>query len=194
MTRTAEQQRTTRETNVRVGLDLDGDGDVTVSTGVGFYDHLLTSFAYHGMFDLDVVTKGDLEIDDHHTVEDTALVLGAAISAALGDRSGIVRFGEATVPMDEAAATVVLDAGGRPYSVVDVHFHGERVGALGTQMIPHAIESLARSAGLTVHVSASGRNDHHTAEAIFKALGRALRAAVATDPRRTGIPSTKGTT
>lgn len=193
MTRSAEEYRKTLETEVRVRLDLDGSGHADIETGVGFYDHLLTSFAHHGMFDLHAGTTGDLEVDEHHTVEDTALVLGAAIDASLGDREGITRFGEATIPMDEAVARVVLDAGGRPFSVVDIEFHGERIGALSTQMIPHALEALARAARLTVHVSAHGRNDHHTAEAVFKAFGRALRAAVSIDARRTGVPSTKGT-
>lgn len=193
MTRSAEEYRKTRETEVRVRVDLDGSGDTDISTGVGFYDHLLTSFAHHAMIDVHAETTGDLEVDEHHTVEDTALVLGAAIDVSLGDRAGISRFGEATIPMDEAVARVALDAGGRPFSVVDIEFHGERIGALSTQMIPHAIESLARTARLTVHVAAHGRNDHHTAEAVFKALGRALRAAVSIDPRRTGVPSTKGT-
>jgi imidazoleglycerol-phosphate dehydratase len=194
VTRIAREHRKTLETDVVVSVDLDGTGTSLVATGVGFFDHLLTAFAHHGLVDLAVETEGDLHIDEHHTVEDTALVLGTAISTALGDRSGIARFGEAAVPMDEALATAVVDAGGRPYAVIDLAFTGERIGSLSTQMIPHALEALARSAGLTIHLSAAGRNDHHVAEAAFKALGRALRAAVAADPRRSGIPSTKGTT
>jgi imidazoleglycerol-phosphate dehydratase len=177
-----------------VRLDLDGSGRASITTGIGFFDHLLTSFAHHGLLDLDVTTVGDLEVDDHHTVEDTALVLGAALAEALGDRTGIMRYGDATVPMDEAQASAVVDAGGRSYAVVDLPFRGERIGALSTQMIPHALEALARTAGFTIHLTGSGANDHHVAEAAFKALARALRSAVAIDPRRSGIPSTKGTT
>jgi imidazoleglycerol-phosphate dehydratase len=184
--------RRTRETEITLTLDLDGTGATEVRTGVGFYDHLLGSFAHHGLFDLAVGATGDLEVDEHHTVEDVALVLGAAVAEALGDRAGISRFGEATVPMDEALATAVVDAGGRPYAVLDVPFRGERVGALPTQLVEHALEAFARSAGLTLHLRASGRNDHHVAEASFKALGRARRVAVAADPRRAGAASTKG--
>jgi imidazoleglycerol-phosphate dehydratase len=194
MTRTADVQRQTLETDVSVTLDLDGSGRADIATGVGFYDHMLTALAHHGLFDLTVRRSGDLEVDEHHTVEDTALVLGRAFAEALGDRAGIVRYGDARVPMDESVATAVVDAGGRPYAVVELPFAGERIGALGTQMIPHALEAFARTAGFTIHVSATGRNDHHIAEAAFKALARALRAAVAGDPRRDGIASTKGTT
>ena len=162
-------------------------------SGIGFLDHLLTSFAQHGLFDLAVRVSGDLQVDEHHTVEDTALVLGAAFAAALGDRTGIVRFGQASVPMDEAIATAVVDVGGRPYAVVDLPFRGERVGALPTQLVEHALEAFARTSGSTLHVSGTGRNDHHLAEASFKALARALRGAVAIDPRSEGgVPSTKG--
>ena len=194
MGRTADVHRTTLETDVRVGLDLDGSGATEIATGVGFYDHMLTALGHHGLFDLTIATAGDLEIDEHHTVEDTALVLGLAFAEALGDRAGIVRYGDAIVPMDEAVATAVVDVGGRPYAVIDLPFLTERIGALGTQMIPHALEAFARAGGFTIHLTASGRNDHHIAEAAFKALARALRAAVAPDPRRRGIPSTKGTT
>ncbi len=194
MSRFARIERTTRETRVEVTLELDGRGTAEVGTGVGFFDHLLTSLAHHGLFDLNVTTEGDLEIDDHHTVEDTALVLGQAFGQALGDRAGIVRYGDAAVPMDEALATAVVDVGGRPYAVLDLAFSSDRIGALSTQMIPHALEALARAAGFTLHISARGQNDHHVAEAAFKALARALRAAVAGDPRRDGVPSTKGTT
>jgi imidazoleglycerol-phosphate dehydratase len=194
MSRFARIERTTRETSVDVSLELDGTGDAVVATGVGFFDHLLTSLAHHGTFNLQVTTEGDLEIDDHHTVEDTALVLGQAFAEALGDRTGIIRYGDAAVPMDEALATAVVDAGGRPYAVLDLAFSSDRIGALSTQMIPHALEAFARAAGFTVHLTARGQNDHHVAEAAFKALARALRAAVADDPRRDGVPSTKGTT
>ena len=194
MTRRATAERTTAETDVAVTLDLDGTGEGRIATGIGFLDHLLTSFAHHGMFDLQVATTGDLEVDDHHTAEDTALVLGRAVAEALGDRSGINRFGDAAVPMDEAVATAVVDAGGRPFAVIDLPFATDRLGTLSTQNIPHLLEAFCREAGITLHLSASGSNDHHVAEAAFKALARALRAAVAADPRRGGVPSTKGTT
>jgi imidazoleglycerol-phosphate dehydratase len=185
--------RRTAETDVAVTLDLDGRGAADIRSGIGFLDHLLASFAQHGLFDLAVRASGDLEVDEHHTVEDVALVLGAAFAAALGDRAGIVRFGQASVPMDEAIATVVVDVGGRPYAAVDLPFRGERVGALPTQLVEHALEAFARTSGTTLHLSGTGRNDHHLAEASFKALARALRGAVALDPRREGgIPSTKG--
>lgn len=185
--------RQTRETDVTVTLDLDGTGAAEVRTGVGFLDHLLASFAHHGLFDLAVRATGDLEVDEHHTAEDVALVLGTALGATLGDRAGIVRFGEASIPMDEALATAVVDVGGRPYAVVDLPFRGERIGALPTQLVEHALEAFARASGTTLHLRGSGRNDHHLAEAAFKALARALRAAVAEDPRRRGgVASTKG--
>ena len=184
--------RRTRETDVTLTLDLDGAGTADVRTGVGFYDHLLVSFAHHGLFDLVIRVAGDLEVDEHHTVEDVALVLGGALAEALGDRAGIARFGDAAVPMDEALATAAVDAGGRPYAVLDLPFRGERIGALPTQLVEHALEAFAGTSGLTLHLRASGRNDHHVAEATFKALGRALRAAVSADPRRAGAASTKG--
>jgi imidazoleglycerol-phosphate dehydratase len=186
--------RATRETQVTVEIDLDGSGVADIATGVGFYDHLLGSFAHHGMFDLTVRAVGDLHVDDHHTVEDVALVLGSAVAEALGGRAGIERFGDATLPMDEALATAVVDVGGRPYAVVDLPFRGERAGELSLQLVEHALEAFARTSGITLHVRGSGRNDHHLAEAAFKALGRALRAAVAPDPRRRGVASTKGST
>lgn len=193
MNRRATVSRTTRETSVEITLNLDGTGEAEIETGVGMFDHLLTSFAHHAMLDLVVRTDGDLHIDEHHTVEDTALVLGSAIDEALGDRSGITRFADATVPMDEAIARCVVDAGGRPYAVLDLTFGSERIGTLGTQMIPHGIESLIRTSRSTVHLSAHGKNDHHIAEAAFKAYGIAMRDAASLDPRRQGVPSTKGT-
>ncbi|NOX21997.1 MAG: imidazoleglycerol-phosphate dehydratase HisB [Actinobacteria bacterium] len=194
MTRIVTVQRTTKETNISCTLNLDGTGDVSVSTGVGFFDHMLTAFAYHGMFDLALTCDGDLEIDEHHTIEDSALVLGQAVAEALGDRAGIVRYGDASVPMDEASATALIDVGGRPYSVINIPLRGLRMGTMSTQMVPHALEAFARTAGATLHITAQGENDHHITEASFKAFGRALRIAVAIDPRRQGIPSTKGTT
>lgn len=185
-------RRATRETQVEVELALDGSGLVSVATGIGFYDHLLSSLGHHGLFDLSVTAHGDLEVDEHHTVEDVALVLGAAFAEALGDKAGLNRFGDSAVPMDEALATAVIDLSGRPYAVIDLPFRGERVGALPLQLIPHALESFARTSGATLNLQGSGRNDHHLAEAAFKALGRALRVACEPDPRRTGVASTKG--
>ena len=190
--RRADERRITRETEVHVQLDLDGSGQARISTGVGFYDHLLTSLAHHALFDLQVDATGDLEVDEHHTVEDVALTLGRAFRRALGEAAGIQRFGDASVPMDEALAHAVVDCSGRPYAVLALAFRAERIGTLPTQMIPHALESFVREAGLTLHLRADGANDHHVAEAAFKALARALRQAVAIDPRRAGVPSTKG--
>ena len=191
-TRIAIRERSTRETVIRVRVDLDGTGISEISTGVGFYDHLLTSFAHHSLIDIEIAATGDLHIDEHHTVEDVALVLGDALSAALGDRAGIARFGDAVVPMDDALASVALDLSGRPYAVLDLTFRGERVGTLSTQLVEHILESFARTLGANLNIRASGRNDHHIAEATFKALARSMRAAVAIDPRRAGVASTKG--
>lgn len=194
MNRTAAVNRTTRETTVSVTIDLDGGGEAEVSTGVGFFDHLLTALATHGLFDLTVETTGDLVVDDHHTVEDTALALGSALAEALGDRAGIRRFGDARVPMDEALAEAVIDISGRAFSSLELEFSTPAIGNLSTQNIGHSLDAFARSAGLTLHLRSRGRNDHHVAEAAFKALARALREAVEPDPRRPGgIPSSKGT-
>jgi imidazoleglycerol-phosphate dehydratase len=190
--RSATVSRKTRETEITVTLRIDGSGESKISTGVGFYDHLLGSLAHHALFDLEIEATGDLAIDEHHTVEDVALVFGAALAEALGDRSGIVRFGDAAVPMDEAVATAVVDVGGRPYAVIDLPFKGKRAGKLPLQLIEHVFESFARAGGVTLHLKGKGRNDHHLAEAAFKALGRSLRAACAVDPRRSGVASTKG--
>ncbi len=184
--------RRTRETDIRVVVDLDGTGQTTIETGIGFYDHLLGSLAHHGLFDLEVQATGDLHIDEHHTVEDVALVIGAAFAEALGDRAGIRRFGDSSVPMDESIATAVIDVGGRPYAVIDLPFRAERAGTLPLQLVDHALESFARTLGATLHLKGTGRNDHHLAEAAFKALGRALRVACEPDPRRNGVASTKG--
>lgn len=192
MNRTAAAERTTRETSVRVALDLDGSGHSSIQTGVGFFDHLLTSLAHHALFDLEIVTAGDLVVDDHHTLEDTAITLGQALTSALGDRTGITRFGEATVPMDEALARCALDLGGRAFARIDLPLRQPMIGNCSTQNIPHALEAFAHNAGMSVHLEAGGINDHHIAEAAFKALARSLRLAVAADPRRTGAPSTKG--
>ena len=184
--------RRTRETDITIAFDLDGTGASDVATGIGFYDHLLTSFAHHGLFDLSIAASGDLHVDEHHTVEDVSLVLGAALAEALGDRAGIRRFGDAAVPMDESVATAVIDVGGRPYAVIDLPFRAERAGTLPLQLVDHALESFARTSGSTLHLRGTGRNDHHLAEAAFKALARALRLACEPDPRRTGVASTKG--
>ena len=177
---------------MEVNLNLDGSGQAEISTGVGFFDHLLTSLAHHALFDLSVTTRGDLIVDDHHTVEDTALVLGSAMAEALGDRSGINRFGDAAVPMDEALGSAAVDVGGRPYAVIDLPLQNPTIGNLTTQNLPHALEAMARTAGFSLHLSSRGLNDHHQAEAAIKALARALRQAVARDPRREGVASTKG--
>lgn len=191
--RTGTVERQTRETQVSVRLALDGSSEPAVETGIGFFDHLLSSLAHHALFDLEARTVGDLAVDEHHTVEDTALALGQALADALGDRAGIRRFGDAAVPMDESRATAVVDVGGRPYAVVELAFRGEQVGQLPLQLVEHALESFARTAGITLHVRGTGRNDHHLAEAAFKALGRALREACEVDPRRGDAPaSTKG--
>ena len=184
--------RTTRETDVAVTLDLDGSGAADIATGIGFYDHLLGSLAHHGLFDLEIKATGDLHVDEHHSVEDVALVLGSAFAEALGDRAGIRRFGDSSVPMDESVATAIIDVGGRPYAVIDLPFRAERAGGLPLQLVDHALEAFARTAGATLHLRGTGRNDHHLAEAAFKALGRALRVACEPDPRRTGVASTKG--
>ena len=184
--------RSTRETSVTMTLGIDGAGTTSVDTGIGFYDHLLGSLAHHGLFGLAVTADGDLRVDEHHTVEDVALVLGSAFAEALGDRDRIARFGQSAVPMDEALATTVIDVGGRPFAVIDLPFRGERVGGLPLQLIEHALEAFARTAGATLHVAGTGRNDHHLAEAAFKSLGRALRVACELDPRRDGVASTKG--
>ena len=193
MQRSATVERITNETDVRVHLVIDGTGATSIETGVGMYDHLWTSFAHHGLFDLEVRTEGDLHVDEHHTVEDTAIAIGEAFDRALGDRARIRRFADATVPMDEAIASAAVDAGGRPYAVLDLALLAPTIGALSTQMVPHALESFARAARSTIHLTASGRNDHHLTEAAFKALAVALRRALEPDPRRQGIPSTKGT-
>jgi imidazoleglycerol-phosphate dehydratase len=191
--RWATVTRSTRETQITVTLKLDGTGETAIATGVGFFDHLLDAFAHHGLFDLEVAATGDLVVDEHHTVEDVALVLGAAFAQALGDRAGIYRYGDAAVPMDESVATAVVDVGGRPYAVVSLPFRGKKAGKMPLQLIDHVFESIARAGGITLNLRGWGRNDHHLAEAAFKAFGRAMRAACAVDTRRTGAASTKGT-
>jgi imidazoleglycerol-phosphate dehydratase len=192
--RTATVHRQTRETDVRVTLDLDGTGHYEIDTGIGFLDHMLAHVAVHGLFDLTVQASGDLHVDPHHTVEDVALALGAAFDRAMGDRAGIVRIGSAYVPMDEALAHVALDLSGRPYGVTEMAWAGPSVGGLPVTLIPHFFESFAVTARANVHARVLyGRDDHHKAEALFKALARALDGATSLDPRRGEIvPSTKG--
>ncbi len=193
--RTATVDRKTAETSIHVELAVDGDGQAQVSTGIGFYDHMLTAFARHGRFDLTVEAEGDLHIDEHHTMEDVALAVGQALDAALGDRAGIVRMGDALVPLDEALIQVAVDISGRPFAAIGLDFVGDRVGEAPTEMIPHVLSSFATAAKLTLHVrQLAGSNNHHIAEAAMKALGRALDAATRLDPRIPGrIPSTKET-
>ena len=191
--RTATVTRETAETSIECALSIDGSGDADVDTGVGFFDHMLTSFAKHGLFDLEVDCDGDLEIDDHHTVEDVAIVLGEAFDEALGDRSGIVRYADRKVPLDEAVAGAVVDVSGRPRFYFDGAFSQAQIGDFTSDMARHFGESLAMNAGLTVHCEVTGENAHHEVEALFKALTRALDDATRVDERRTGTPSTKGT-
>ena len=193
--RSAHVRRQTGETLVEISLGLDGAGDHTIHTGLGFFDHMLTQLAVHGLFDLEIEGQGDLQVDPHHLVEDTALALGEAFSQALGDRKGITRMGSALVPMDESLAEVVVDFSSRPYAVIQVDWHASAVGGIPNSLWAHFLESFALRAGCTLHVTLrGGRDDHHQVEAIFKALGRALEAAVRLDPRRSGqVPSSKGT-
>jgi imidazoleglycerol-phosphate dehydratase len=195
MSRTGRVERTTKETKVLVTVDLDGTGQTDVSTGIGFYDHMLSSFGKHGLFDLTVHVEGDLHIDAHHTVEDTAISLGQAFAQALGDKSGIRRFGDAFIPMDEALVQAVVDLSGRPYLV-----HSEPLGApatigseYSTTLTRHVFESFTYHAAIALHVTVHGGRDwHHITEAQYKAVARALREAAEPDPRVTGVPSTKG--
>jgi imidazoleglycerol-phosphate dehydratase len=195
MTRTGRVERITKESSVLVELDLDGSGITDISTGVGFYDHMLDAFGRHGLIDLTVRTEGDLHVDPHHTVEDTAIALGAAVGKALGDRSGVRRFGSALVPLDEALTRAVIDLSGRPYLV-----HHEpsglapMIGEYESSLTRHVWEAFSVNAALCLHVDVErGTNAHHVAETQFKAVARALRMAAELDPRETGVPSTKGT-
>jgi imidazoleglycerol-phosphate dehydratase len=193
--RTATVSRKTGETDIEITLNLDGAGQADVDTGLGFLDHMLHALARHARFDLTVRAKGDLCIDEHHTVEDVGIVLGQALAQALGDRTGITRMGHAIVPMDEALALVAVDFGGRGYFVFDGEFSTERIGQVGTSLIPHFLESVAHEGKLNLHARLlAGADDHHRAEALFKALARALDMATQRDARLGGqVPSTKGT-
>ena len=193
MTRSAEIARTTNETDIRLELVLDGDGGGARSTGVGFFDHLLDAIARHGRLYLDVTVDGDLETGPHHTVEDTGIALGRALDEALGDRSGIRRYGSAIVPMDEARAACAIDVSGRPYTVFEGALPAEAVADFESDLAEEFLRAVAGSAKLTLHVAIErGSNTHHMVEAAFKAFARALREAVSIDPVETGVPSTKG--
>lgn len=193
MGRFATVERTTKESDVRVALELDGSGTTDIDTGVPFFDHMLSQIGKHAGFDLTVRTEGDIEVDAHHTVEDTSLALGAALREALGDKVGIRRFGDAFVPLDETLAQAVVDLSGRPYVVHDEPAMAPMIGTYDTTLTRHVWESLAASAQICLHVRCLyGRNPHHMVEAQFKAVARALRTAVERDPRVVGVPSTKG--
>jgi len=193
--RRAEVRRETTETRIAVTLDLDGTGAYSISTGIGFFDHMLEQLSRHSLIDLTVETQGDLHIDQHHTVEDTGLAIGEALAKALGDKRGIRRYADALSPMDETLTRVAIDISGRPFLVWKTAFSQKRLGEMDTEMFEHWFHSFAQTAGLTLHVETLyGSNNHHIAEAAFKGLARALREAVEIDPRKAdAIPSTKGT-
>jgi imidazoleglycerol-phosphate dehydratase len=192
--RIAQVDRQTRESKVEVLLNLDGSGRADIATGIGFLDHMLDSLARHSRFDLTVKAEGDLHVDQHHTSEDIGITLGQALNQALAERKGIRRFGDATVPLDEALAQVAIDLGGRPYASIDLPFRGAMIGGLSSEMIPHLLQSFALDGRFALHVRLlAGDNDHHRAEATFKALARALDDATRPDPRLGNeVPSTKG--
>jgi imidazoleglycerol-phosphate dehydratase len=191
--RTTEINRQTKETKVRVSLNLDGSGDSSVHTGVGFFDHMLDLLSRHSLIDLDIEAEGDLQIDSHHTVEDVGIVIGQALEKALGDKRGINRYGWAIVPMDESLAQVAIDLSGRAAFVFKVQFTGETIGQFPVELVEEFLKALSTNAKMNLHVSVPyGSNNHHIAEAIFKAIARALRQAVSHDPRSDAVPSTKG--
>lgn len=191
--RTAAIHRVTKETDIKISLNLNGQGQSQIATGIGFYDHMLTALIFHALFDAEIQAAGDLHIDAHHTIEDVAIVLGQAINEAVGDKRGINRVGHAYVPMDEALGFVTVDLSGRPYTVFQAQWKTGAIGQFPTDLVQHFFETLAVHAKLSLHARVDGRNDHHKAESLFKALGRSLCSAVAADPRRFEIPSTKGT-
>ena len=195
MSRTAEIARKTKETDITVKINLDGNGTYDIDTGIGFFDHMLTALSKHSGIDMDIKCKGDLEVDAHHSVEDVGIVLGQAVAEALGDKAGIRRFGSCAVPMDEALGKAIIDVSGRPFIVFEAEFTADKCGELDTQLFEEFFRSFAYNAGITLHISAPyGVNDHHKAEAMFKALARSLRMATENDPRFEGqIVSTKGT-
>ncbi len=191
--RQAEVSRKTKETDIRLKLNLDGKGYSQIATGIHFFDHMLTLFAKHGLFDLEIQCKGDLEVDGHHTIEDVGIALGEAFHIALGSKQGIARYGMAYVPMDEALSRSVVDLSGRAYLVCQAEFSAEKVGEMSTELVEEFFRALAVHARANLHVEVLyGKNSHHVAEAMFKATARALRDSVSRDPRVTGIPSTKG--
>ncbi len=192
--RTATVTRNTAETAIDVAVNIDGTGRYSVSTGIGFLDHMVEQLSRHSLIDIEMTVKGDLHIDQHHTVEDSALALGEAVAKALGDKRGIRRYGDALSPMDETLTRVALDISGRPYLVFDVEFSQPRLGEMDTEMFEHWVHSFAQTAGLTLHVETlHGSNNHHIAEAAYKGLARSLRTAVEIDARKAdAIPSTKG--
>ncbi len=192
--RTGRIERNTAETRILVGVNLDGTGTYDISTGIGFLDHMIEQFSRHSLIDVTMKVAGDLHVDQHHTTEDSALALGQAIAQALGDKGGIARYGEAHAPMDETLARVALDISGRPYLVWKAGFTQEKLGEWDTELIEHWFQSVGQTAGLTLHCELLyGQNNHHICEALYKAFARAMRAAVAIDPRKQGaIPSTKG--
>lgn len=192
--RTASVQRTTRETDIAITVDLDGSGTYSVSTGIGFLNHMIEQLSRHSLIDISMTVKGDLHIDQHHTVEDSALALGDAVARALGDKRGIARYGEAHAPMDETLTRCILDISGRPHCVWNSGFSQPRLGEMDTELFPHWFASFAQAAGITLHIETLyGENNHHIAESMYKALARALRQAVEIDPRKgDAIPSTKG--
>ncbi len=192
--RQATISRTTKETRIELTLDLDGSGRVVADTGVGFFDHMLDHIGRHGLFDLAVKAEGDLQVDDHHTVEDVGICLGQAIAQAVGDKKGIRRYGFFILPMEEALAQVAIDLSGRAATVYRVEYRGSKIGNFDVQLVEEFLRAVALNAKMNLHVTVPyGTNDHHIAEAIFKAFGKALRAAVERDPRETSVPSTKGT-
>jgi imidazoleglycerol-phosphate dehydratase len=193
MPRTAELSRQTKETQIKLSLNLDGAGSAAVKTGVGFLDHMLDLLARHSLIDLTIDATGDLHVDAHHTVEDVGIVIGQAIDKALGDKRGIYRYGWAIVPMDESLAQVAIDLSGRPAFVFNVNFRGDAIGGFPVELIEEFLKSIATNAKMNLHVTVPyGGNNHHIAEAIFKATAKALRQAVSADPRNPDVPSTKG--
>lgn len=193
MARVANIERDTKETRIRLKLDLDGVGRYQIDTGCGFLDHMLSHLARHGFFDLTASASGDLNVDAHHTVEDMGICLGRAINEALGDKKGITRFGSAVVPMEDALAEVAIDLCGRPCCVYNVEYRADKIGDFDVELVGEFLRSLANGALMNLHINVPyGSNNHHIAEAIFKALGRALSQAVSTDPRCSDVPSTKG--